>query len=312
MNNLKNILGVFIKNTNDNIIPKQDIVKKSLVIVIAIMSFLCTSGLASVHLLNKSVKQWNSDIGTEAMIEIMPRENHNIEQDLKNASEIAMNFGGIYDTEILTVSATKKLLQPWLGNNVNYNDLPIARIIILHLNEDINFDSKKFTNILKTSLPNANFNNKHAWVKELKTMATNCAIIVGFIVLLLSGTLIITIVFATLSAVNANKPIIEILHFLSADQSYIIQQFDTVFLHKAFQGTALGAITTMMLFYILHLLRTYSLNYTHLYAFFGNFKLGFMYYIEMFLLLFFVVILTVITCRATILKQLHNLENNIN
>lgn len=311
MSDIKHLFNIFIKAPKDNIIPKKDIIKESLVVVVAIMSFLCASALASVYLLNNSVKRWNSELGTEATIEIAPRDTQNIEQDLKSASELAINFPGIYDTEILTINNTKELLHPWLGDTSNYNDLPIPRIVIVHITNDNIFDDIKFKSILKKQLPNASFNNNHSWVTELKTTANNCILISGFIVLLLISSLIITIIFATLSAVNANKHIIDILHFLSADQSYIVRQFDVVFFHKAVQGALIGAIATITMFYLLFLFNSYGINHTHLYAFFGNFKLGAIYYLEMCILLVFVIILTTLTCRTTVVKQLYKLENNV-
>lgn len=309
---LKNIF-IFSPNiVSDNIIPKQDIVKKSLVVVIAIMCFLCTTGLATVYLLNSSVKHWNNQIGSEATIDVTPRDGYNINDDLKYASELAMNFTGVYDTEILNEDATKKLLEPWLGNNLSFNDLPIPRVIMVHLVENGPFDSVKFKNYLSTNLPNANFNTNHAWIKQLQSMAHSCTIIVSFIVLLLSCALIITIIFATLSAVSSNKHIIEILHFLSADKSYIAKQFDVVFFYKAIQGAILGALATILLFFALFYFNSHYRNYhVQLSAFFGNFHLGVLYYIEMLVLVFFVVILTVFACRVTVLKQLYSLETKL-
>lgn len=295
-----------------NIIPKQDIVKKSLVVVIAIMCFLCTTGLAAVYLLNNSVKHWNSQISSEATIEVTPRDGYNVSDDLKSASELAMNFAGVYDTEILSENSTKKLLEPWLGNNLSFNDLPIPRVIIIHLAENSYFDPIKFKKYLYTNLPNCNFNNNQAWIKQLQAMADSCTIIVSFIVLLLSCALIITIIFATLSAVSANKHIIEILHFLSADKSYIAKQFDVVFFYKAIQGALIGALATILLFFALFYFNSQYNNYhVQLSAFFGNFHLGVLYYVEMIILVFFVVMLTVFACRVTVLKQLYSLETKL-
>lgn len=309
---LKHACNIPINLTSDNLIPKKDIVKKSLVVVIAIMCFLCTSGFACIYLLNRSVTNWNKNIGGEATIEVTPIKGHDIEADLKAASELAINFAGIYDTEILSEKATKQLVEPWLGKNANFKDLPIPRIIILHLNEDKSFDANKFNSYLTKAMPNCIFNNNHAWITQLQNMAYNCTIIVSFIVLLLCSSLVISIIFATLSAVSANKHIIEILHFLTADKSYITKQFDVVFFYKAVQGSFAGALTTLILFSALHYFNITNHNYhIQLAAFFGDFKLGILYYIEMLILVFMVICLTMLACRITVLKKLYALETEV-
>lgn len=298
--------------SKDNIIPQNDIAKNSLVIVIAIMSFLCCAALGSVYLLNSSVKHWNSELATEDSIEIFPQEGHDINADLNKASKLAINFQGIYDTEILSETTTKKLLQPWLGNDFDIHDLPIPRIIILHLYDNAAFNSSKFQEVLHQQLPNSKFNNGHLWVKELQKMAHNCSVIASFMVLLLYCALTITIIYATRSSVATNKHIIDILHFLGANHTYIRKQFDSVFLYKAIQGATLGGGSAVLLFMGLFFVNLYDeAAHMQMAAFFNDFRLDWLCYLEFIILLLTVVFSILVTCRITVTKQLRQTDFNL-
>lgn len=301
----------FIKSPRDNIIPKRDEVKSSLIIVIMIMSFLCSLAICSANLLHQTALRWKNDIASESTIEIMPQPDRDIVKDLNQASNLAMGFPGVYDAQILSDDSTRALLEPWLGSGFDISVLPIPRIIIIHLTNESKFDSHKFSASLHKLLPNSRFNSHRKWINELRGMANTSIIVAAFIIGLLTISLVITIVFATRSTISANQDIIHILHFMGAESSYIVRQFDIDFLYKAFKGAAIGSLATIILFFVFFLAAPYyntSNSNIALTSFFSNFHLNGSCYLQIMLLTAAVSLLTMLTSRFAIKQQLKILD----
>lgn len=315
MNNLKHMLPnsmqQFLFAPSDNIIRNQNEAKNSLIIGIIIMSFLCSLALCSANLLHQTAARWNQQIASESTIEIIPDPTRDIANDLNLASNLAMGFDGVYDAQILSDGATRALLEPWLGKDFNMNALPLPRLIIIHFTDNSKFNSEKFSTTLRKYIPNSRFNSHRKWIKELTILANSNIIVTAFIVCLLVISLIITIIFATNSAISANQDIINILHFMGAESGYIIRQFELDFLQKAVKGAALGSSATIILFFIFFIAAPYyttSGSNIALSAFFNNFRLNAFCYLQIIMLIITVSSLTIITSRFTIKHKLKLLD----
>jgi cell division transport system permease protein len=59
---------------------------------------------------------------------------------------------------------------------------------------------------------------------------------------------IISVSFATRGAMAANRPIVEVLHFVGASDRYIANRFLRHFLRLGFEGGMIGCVAAMMVF----------------------------------------------------------------
>ena len=70
---------------------------------------------------------------------------------------------------------------------------------------------------------------------------------IGILALVLIAT-IISVSFATRGAMAANRPIVEVLHFVGASDRYIANQFQRHFLRLGLKGGVIGGGAAMLLF----------------------------------------------------------------
>jgi cell division transport system permease protein len=70
---------------------------------------------------------------------------------------------------------------------------------------------------------------------------------IGILILVIAAT-IISVSFATRGAMAANRPIVEVLHFVGASDSYIANRFLRHFLRLGCEGGLIGVVAALLLF----------------------------------------------------------------
>ncbi|WP_332065798.1 cell division protein FtsX [Bartonella sp. CB189] len=299
------------KKTTTAIIPSDNISGKALVAVIAIMTFLSSLTLVGVDLVQNAANNWSSQISYEATIQIRPVENVDIEKALRDAVKLVKTFHGVQDATIVDKKSTEKLLEPWLGTGLNLNELPLPRLIIVTLQENKNVDFYAIDQTIKKQIPGAHFDNHRVWVNRFTKMA-HTTIFIGFSVLILVlGSLILTVIFATCNALSENSHIINVLYFLGTETLFIARQFDWHFFKTALRGAIYGSATSIFLFCSFSFWINYNLSKVEanqVTALFGHFSISSIPYGKIIVLILFVSFLTMLTNRMTILAQLKNID----
>ncbi|AFR26834.1 cell division protein FtsX [Bartonella quintana] len=293
------------------IIPSSNISGQALVAVIAIMTFLSSLTLIGVDFVQRAAHSWSNQISYEATIQIRPIENVDIEKALRDAVKLVKTFHGVKNAAIVNQSATEKLLEPWLGTGLNLSELPLPRLIIVTLkeNEEINF--REINHAIKTQIPGGQFDDHRVWVNRFATMAQATVFIGFFILTLVLGSLILTIIFATRNALAENAYIINVLYFLGTETLFIARQFDWHFFKTALRGALYGGVISIFLFGAFSFWTNYNLGKveaSQITALFGHFSISFIPYTKIIGLILFVSFLTMLTNRMTILAQLKKID----
>ncbi|MGL4494731.1 MAG: cell division protein FtsX, partial [Beijerinckiaceae bacterium] len=190
---------------------------------------------------------WKSSIAREATIQIRPRPGRDLEADVQRAAALARTTPGIAGADIVSRQDSERLLEPWLGKGLDFGELPVPRMVIVRL--DAGITAAQLTALaqsLPATVPGATLDDHRQWVRRLATMA-NAVVAVGIaLVLLVLAATGLAVVFATRGAVAANKDIVEVLHFIGADDQYIGREFGQHFLRLGLQGGMTGATAAVL------------------------------------------------------------------
>ncbi|WP_375641876.1 MULTISPECIES: cell division protein FtsX [unclassified Bartonella] len=298
------------KNTTA-IIPSGNISGKALVAVIAIMTFLSSLTLIGVDLVQRAAQNWSNQISYEATIQIRPMDNVDINKALRDAVQLVKTFSGVQDAKIVDQKATEKLLEPWLGTGLNVNELPLPRLIIVTLKRDEKINFAAINHAIKTQIPGGQFDDHRVWVHRFATMA-HTTVFIGFsILVLVLGSLILTIIFATRNALAENTHIINVLYFLGTETLFIARQFDWHFFKTALRGALYGGLTSIFLFSAFCLWTNYNLGRveaSQVTALFGHLSISSVPYGKIIFLIISISFLTTLTNRMTILAQLKKID----
>src|SRR5262245_13839669 len=83
------------------IVPLQNVAGRSLISVIAIMTFLSCLTFGAVSLVSDSASIWESQIAREATIQIKPADGLDMEEALDIAARVAGGFAGVQEARIV-------------------------------------------------------------------------------------------------------------------------------------------------------------------------------------------------------------------
>jgi cell division transport system permease protein len=297
------------RGNETSLLAAGSIAGRSLVIVVAIMTFLASLTAGTVELVASASSNWRADIGRESTIQIRPRQGRNIETDVERAIILSKSYPGIESVRVYTKAESERLLEPWLGTGLDIGELPVPRLIELKVRGTPDFSNLRKQ--LASEVPSASFDDHRLWIQRLGTMA-NAMVIIGIIIMFL--VLIATalaIAFATRGAMAGNRHIIEVLNLVGASDVFIAKEFQKHFLRLGLKGGAIGGGSAMLVFFFASRLAE-RWNATpggdQVEALFGTFALGFRGYLAVGLIAIIVAITTAVVSRMTVYRNLRGLD----
>src|SRR5580704_14437271 len=107
------------------IVPRNSLAGRSLGAVVAIMTFLASLTTGAAMVVVSAAGDWESEVGREVTIQVRPAPGHDIEGDLRKATEIVRGAPGIADVQPYTKEESARLVEPWLGSGLALDDLPM-------------------------------------------------------------------------------------------------------------------------------------------------------------------------------------------
>ena len=230
------------------IVPRASISGRALVAVVAIMTFLASITTGAVLLVSASAAEWQSEVASEITIQVRPSAGRDIDRDVAAVAEAMRTQPGIVEIIPFTKDESAKLLEPWLGTGLSFDDLPVPRVIVARVKPGTVLDLAALRSRVIQVAPSASVDDHRAWIERMRSM-TGATVFagIGILALVIIAT-IISVSFATRGAMAANRPIVEVLHFVGAGDRYIANRFLRHFLRLGLQGGVIGGGVAMLLF----------------------------------------------------------------
>jgi cell division transport system permease protein len=230
------------------IVPRASIAGRALVAVVAIMTFLASITTGTVLLVSASASEWQSEVASEITIQVRPVAGRDLDRDAAAATQAVRNQSGIIEVRPFTREESAKLLEPWLGTGLSLDDLPVPRVIVARVQPGSTLDLAALRRAVTLVAPTASVDDHRAWIERMRSM-TGATVFagVGILALVIIAT-IISVSFATRGAMAANRPIVEVLHFVGAGDRYIANRFLRHFLRLGLEGGVIGGGVAMLCF----------------------------------------------------------------
>jgi cell division transport system permease protein len=230
------------------IVPRASISGRALVAVVAIMTFLASITTGTVLLVSASAAEWQSEVASEITIQVRPLAGRDIDRDVAAVVEAIRAQSGIVEVRPFTKNESAKLLEPWLGGGFSLDDLPVPRVIVARVLPGAVPDLAALRNRVTQVAPTASVDDHRAWIERMRSM-TGATVLagIGILALVIIAT-IISVSFATRGAMAANRPIVEVLHFVGAGDRYIANRFLRHFLRLGLEGGLIGGGIAMLAF----------------------------------------------------------------
>ena len=228
------------------IVPRASISGRALVAVVAIMTFLASITTGTVLLVSASAAEWQSEVASEITMQVRPQAGRDLERDVTAAAEAMRTQPGIVQVKPFTKDELARLLEPWLGSGLSIEQLPVPRVVVARVQPGTTLDLAALRRSVTQVAPSASVDDHRAWIERMRSM-TGATVFagIGILVLVIAAT-IISVSFATRGAMAANRPIVEVLHFVGAGDRYIANHFLRHFLRLGLEGGLIGGGAAML------------------------------------------------------------------
>ncbi|HEV2559542.1 MAG TPA: ABC transporter permease [Microvirga sp.] len=293
---------------NAPLVPVDTAGGRALAAVIAILTFLAALCAGGAELVATSSAEWRSSVAREITIQVRPMPQRDVEADVARAADIARRTPGVESAQAFTRAESERLLEPWLGTGLDFRDLPVPRIIVIKVAPGARPDLAPLRQALRAEVPGASLDDHALWASRLSTMAnTIIGLGVALVLLVLSAAGLATI-FATRGAMAGNREVVEVLHFVGANDAFIAREFQRRFFKLGLRGAAIGAGAALVTIFALSFTASTwraSPAGDQLEALFGSFGIGYRGYAVIVLIALVVSALTALVSRVTVRRFLN-------
>jgi cell division transport system permease protein len=294
-----------------SIVPSSSIAGRSLTAVVAIMTFLAALTTGAAMLVVSTANDWQADVGREVTVQVRPAAGRDIEADVGKAVAAARAAPGIADVRAYSKEESEKLVEPWLGAGLHLDDLPIPRLIVIKLAPGVTPNFAALRQALANQVPTASLDDHRGWMERMRTMA-GTAVICGLAVLgLVVAVTMLSVTFATRGAMATNRPIVEVLHYVGATDSFVASQFQHHFLLLGLKGGAIGGGAAIILFGCAEAARAWlagTPSGDEAAALFGSLSIGVKGYVAIVIQIIVMAVVTALVSRYTVNRTLETID----
>jgi len=248
---LARLLPPRFQATSSQIVPSASIAGNALTVVIAIMTFLACLTVGAVYMINQSAQAWVDDIASEITIELDPVNTADIEKKMTLVSLFIAKQRGITRVKPLSADDSIKLLEPWLGQTAALSALPIPRLIAVEIDRSSPPDIDLIKAALTQNFEGVTLDDHRRWQAEIRTITRSAALGGIAVLALVAAATVAVIISATRSAMATNRAIIEVLHFVGANERFISSEFECHFLGLGVRAGLVGAFSAAIAFLLL-------------------------------------------------------------
>jgi cell division transport system permease protein len=218
---------------------RQDASGRFLPWIIALMVYLAAAGGIALIWLDDALHTWNSELANTWTLQVPAG---------SSPARIELTLGalrqtkGIVSARLLDQAETAKLLEPWLGKSVPTDTLPLPRLIDIQVDPLTPIDLERLRQQLDSIVPKAQLDNNGSWLGDMRKFARRVQAVIGAGVVVVTLLIVTTVVFTARIGLAIHRSIIELLHLLGAQDTYIARQFQVHALWLGLRGGVIGDV----------------------------------------------------------------------
>ncbi len=293
------------------LVPAETISARALIFVIVIMSFLASMAAGAAVLVGRASQQWSADVSREISVQIRPKPGLDLDKESARVSDLVKAVPGVASLHAFSRTESEKLLEPWLGQSLNFDNLPVPRLLVATLDRAVPDVVEAIRDTLRKHAPAAAFDDHRAWSERLSTMGRTLVILAVLVLVLILMAMALAVAFATSGAMAGSREIVDVLHFVGATDAYISLQYQRQFLVFGLKGGITGALLACIAFFVAGVVSRRWIATAgggQVEALFGSFTLGIGGYFGIAVVALFTAAIVTLTSRIVVARQLRALS----
>lgn len=214
--------------------------------IIGCMVYLATLALAAAIIADGLADRWRADLAGTYTIQIPPRLDVTSDErkaDLDKVVELATAAVNVARVKILDEADKARLLEPWFGTTGLPDDVRLPDLVVIEMVDGGALDLASIDGKLRAIAPGASIEDHARWQGDLAAFTRSVTTLATIAIIFIIIAAIATIVFVTRTGLEIHRRVIEIVHLVGAQDSYIAKQF---LIHALRQGL-IGGVAGVML-----------------------------------------------------------------
>jgi cell division transport system permease protein len=222
---------------------RQDASGRFLPWIIALMVYLAAVGGVALIWLGDTLAEWNATLASALTLQL-PADTS--EARIEMALGALRQTKGVLSAHLLAPAETAKLLEPWLGKTVPIDTLPLPHLVDVRVNPAVAIDYETLRRQLDSIVPNSQLDNNRAWLAGVRDFAVRLEGLITGGVVVVTILIVAIIIFTARIGLAIHRSVIELLHLLGAQDSYIARQFQVHALGLGLRGGIIGGIAAVV------------------------------------------------------------------
>ena len=215
---------------------------------VGLLVFLATLAFAAGMFLSSAGDTWRQSLSGTLTIQIpaalsantsaAAAEEHRAQ--VSAAAELLRATPGIVSARRIPDAEIAAMLEPWLGKQVLGLDLPMPELIDAVVASDAGIDLSALSTRLAEVAPGALVDDHAVWLRRLTDFAGVAETVSFAVMIVILISAVATVIFTTRTGLAIHSDVVEVLHLVGAQDSYVARQFQVHTLRLATIGAVAG------------------------------------------------------------------------
>ena len=286
-----------------DIIPADSMAARALIFIIAIIAFLACATICAALAVQDASQRWRNALIGEITVQIRPAQGIDPAGELAKLANLVRRTPGIGESRLFSREESLALLSPWLGTGFSLEQIALPSLVAISVTDPALFDLDAFTRAVETRIVGGTVDDHRQWTDQLSGLAQIAGTAGLVILLLFAVALSLTVFFATRAAVADCRQIIEVLHFVGAEDRFIMREFQRHFFIFGLKGGLQGGVAACLSWLALGLgaqfLRTH-VAFMQVSNLIAHLNIGLESYVGVLIVIGFVTLATMVTARLVV------------
>lgn len=162
--------------------------------------------------------------------------------DLEKIKSTLKTIPGVLSFDVLDHEKLMLLLQPWVGDTANLNDLKMPILIDVELDPNIPFHVSEAHRVLSQIAPGIRIESHAKWQQTLVILARSLRTLSYIVIAFIALTIFVIVSLMTRASLNVHSDIINVLRLMGARNRYIASYFQNSSFWLCLKGGLMGLI----------------------------------------------------------------------
>ena len=216
--------------------------------IVGVMAYLAALAFAAALMLSNIASEWSQGLEGSLTVQVPVAEGGKADVTdarIVSAVRILLKTEGVESARPIPLAEIAEMLEPWLGTGAGTSELPLPQVIDVQLHEGANVDLDELSRKLEATVPGISLESHEQWRNTLLVLFRSVEFVAILIILLISTVTLAAIVFTTRSILAVHYEIVEVLHLIGAQDTYIANQFQKHAFRMGLKGSVGGTASAL-------------------------------------------------------------------